>query len=161
LLVLAPLALVLACGDAWGRESSFSFVLEDDRGFRVDTRAGTVTKDMIADPDTTIRLELSHGDLKAIERAFRSTHLVDVPEPHPAYPPSPDGSFVISKPSFVWTLDLEMAGVHRHWQWDTARHVRPPTAEWDALHAAVRTIRDVVDQYADYRALPAASGGYE
>jgi len=139
----------------------FSFVLEEAQGFRVDTRAGTVTKDMIADPDTTIRLRFSRGDLRAIQRAFRAVHLLDVPEPSPLYPKSSNGLIEVVQPSTAWTLDLDMDGQHRHWTWDTSRRVLPATAQWDTLHAAVRTVRKMVEEYQDYRDLPSARGAYE
>jgi len=157
--VLACLALTPCPSSA--AEPAFSFVLEEAQGFRVDTRAGTVTKDMITDPDTTIRLRFSRGDLRAIARAFRASHLIDVPEPCPDYPPGSNETMSIVSPSFVWTLNLDMDGQHRHWQWSTAQHFSPSTPEWDALRAAVHTIREMLGQYVDYRTLPRARGGYQ
>jgi hypothetical protein len=160
--VIAPavLVLVLASGTARAGEPAFSFVLEEAQGFRVDTRAGTVTKDMIADPDITIRLRFSRSDLRSIERAFRASHLLEVPEPYPDAPPDSNGTTWIVSPSFTWTLDLDMDGQHRHWKWNTARASRTSTQEWDALRSAVRTVRETLDQYMDYRSLPRARGGY-
>jgi hypothetical protein len=164
-LLVGAVLLIAPVGMAQARHRApreFSFVLEDFNGFRVDTRGGTVTKDMVADRDTMIALRLSEGELAHLHDTFRQLRLLAVPEPCPPYPPSPEGKIriILTKPSTSFTFDLMMDGAHRRWSWGTEREASQTTTEWTALHAAADSVSALIRRRPEYMSLPPASGGY-
>jgi len=161
LLLVGALALVPAACHAHGHRAPLSFVLTDVRGFEVDTRAGTVTADMVHRPDTTIALRLTAAELAALAKEFRASHLLAVPEPFPPYPDPPDHHILSQAPSTRWVLDLTLDGRHRHWSWGTQRIPDPSTDDWAALNGAVLRICSVVRQRLECRALPEPTGRYQ
>jgi hypothetical protein len=107
--------------------------------------------------DTSIAMRLAPVELRAIERTFRDVGVLDLPEPHPAYPP--DGGCCLS-PSTTWHLDVLMSGKERHFDWDTQFNPGRGTPEWAALWTAVDSITAIVERRPEYRHLPPGGGGY-
>jgi len=161
LLLVGALALVPAAGHAHAHRAPLSFVLTDARGFEVNTRAGTVTADMVDRPDTTIALRLTAAELATLAKEFRASHLLAVPEPAPPFPVRADGLIVQQAPSTSWVFDLTLDGQHRRWAWSTARVADPSSTEWDALNGAVNRIRNTVEQRKEFLALPPPNSAYE
>ena len=62
----------------------FAFLYEDDAGNRIDTIAGTVTKDMGTLPDRTITLRLHEDELKYAYARLLQMGFFELPE-HPQY----------------------------------------------------------------------------
>jgi len=130
-------------------------VLSEEHGFRVDSRTGMVTKDMVIGRDTTSALRLSRPDIRAIEDKCRKWQLMRVREPHPRFV-GPTGS---QDPAFWWTLEVWMDGAHRRFLWSTGA-IPTETAEWHALFAVKNKILNLVLNRPEYLALPFPRGGY-
>lgn len=137
--------------------SDFSFELRTDHGYRVDTRTGIATKDMVIDPDTTIALRLTPAELDTIYRAAISMRIFEYQEPHPVL--ETNGGFTC--PSSVYYLHVEAGGYQRDLRWGTAYNPGGKTLDqWRRLYDLVHMIQRTVAKHPEYQALPPAKGGY-
>jgi len=148
------LALALCVASPAAGAHRFAFVLSDDRGFRVDSRAGTVTKDMVIGPDTTVALRLTRDELRRIEEKCRTWHILRVHEPHPPYA-LPVQSY---DPSLRWTLEVWMDGAHRRFTWVEWAQTKE-TPAWHALFAVENRILSIVHARPEWANLPYPRGG--
>lgn len=148
-------ALGLGC-DSWRfPRSGFGFLLESGYGEKVDTFSGLVTKDMVGDPDTTIRLRLTEAELDTIYQAAIAIRLFDYPEP---CPPQVGNPWV---PSTTMRLKIRAGWVTKEFSWETGYGPAVGAEdEWRGLRQFVRLIERVVENRSEYRALPRAKGGY-
>src|SRR5215471_8073835 len=76
--------VTLAKGGERSPSESFDFLYADGRGTRLDTYHGTITKDMISLPDTTVACVLSEADLDSVRDRMIDVHFFDMREPYPA-----------------------------------------------------------------------------
>ena len=133
----------------------FGFVMESAYGERMDTFAGTITKDMVGDPDTTIAVRFRESDLDSIYRMVIETRFFDLPGPHPSY----DTIYVM--PHTQMTLLVQAGSVRKELSWDTGRvDVHNLSDEWKRLFDLMREIQRIQESYPEYRALPTPRGGY-
>jgi hypothetical protein len=135
---------------------TFAFAFRSATGERVDSRAGTVTKDMVSAPDTTIALRLSPGEMRVIYETCRRVHLLDVHEPQPELRNVVGGRV----PAFAWDFDVTMEGKQKHFEIRTSAVMDPPPPQWVALHTAVDSVLTIVRRRPEYRGLPPFRGGY-
>ena len=128
----------------------FGLVLEDTRGFRVDTFAGTATKDMIGLPDTTIALRFSDAQLDTLYDAVIRMRLFDDPGPIPYLAHGETRLTVRAGPS-----TRVLAWSHGYF-WPP----RPISDGEKRLHALLDTIGRMVSTDPAFRALPPPKGIY-
>lgn len=136
--------------------ASFSLVIENDRGSSIDTRAGTVTYDRVADPDTTVFLVLEPVELDTLYREALAIRLFDslaldpVGKDSPTYSLSPRYRLVASSGATV-----------RELSWDWSAHMgRRWEADGKRLCAFVTHVWNIVARHPESRALPPARGVY-
>jgi hypothetical protein len=134
---------------------TFAFVYEDGWGTRVDSRAGTVTRDMVGNPDTTVALQLSPAEMRSLYRTFRRVHLLDVREPRPVMPPTHQMTTLRT----WWRLDVRMDGREKHFfRDDLAVFDRPLPAQWQALFTSLDSIGAIVQRRPEWKRLPRPRG---
>jgi hypothetical protein len=134
----------------------FGFVYEDWTGTRIDTFQDSVTKDRVADPDTTVALGLSDAELDTLWREALAARLFDLPEPSP-WPTDPASMIV---PGGITRLRLSTATAERRWIWDS-RHVRRRRSdESKRLHAFLRHVMEMVERHPAYPRSSPARGLY-
>lgn len=154
-LMLGVIALGLGCDSLRFPKWRFGFLLESGYGERVDTFSGLVTKDMVGDPDTTIRLQLSEAELDTIYEAAMAIRLFHYPEPCPAQSGNP------WVPSTTMRLKIRAGWATKEFSWDTGYGPAVGAEdEWRGLRQFIRLIDRIVQSRDEYMALPRASGGY-
>jgi len=128
--------------------SGFNFAFETGRGNRIDTYKGTVTKDLISSPDTTIRLQLTNAEMDRVYGKMIDIGFFDIPQHqlsrHTAGPRDP-------------IRIVATAGKHTKrlaWRWGER------IDDWQGLSELDRLIWAIVHDRREYRALPKAKGGY-
>jgi hypothetical protein len=132
----------------------FGVAYRTSGGFGLDTFAGTASKDLIMDRDTTIRLSLPEEAIDTLYAAAIREHIFDLPD-----------EFPLSSGGMLWSpqeVDLRVAsgGGYRLWHWSTGRVPWPPTDEWKRLSRFLATLDSVVAAQPAYRALPRPRGMY-
>jgi hypothetical protein len=135
----------------------FSLLLEDFHGNRVDTRNGTATIDMIADPDTTIALRFTATELDTIYHAAIAMRIFDYLEPHPVLETAGGGMC----PDNVYHLRVDAGGQVRELRWST--HYNPggkTLDEWRRLYDLVCLVNRIVTARPECQALPNPRGAY-
>jgi hypothetical protein len=143
----------------------FDIMVRTGRGDGLDTFAGTITKDLIANPDTTVAANLTSGELETIRGKAVETRFFQLPD-----------TLVETGGGGEWALQIK-ARMGRKIRTVTLREVRPedipPGAsyrEWDGGPEAVdqerrfraleRAVIDIVRAKDEYKALPEPRGGY-
>jgi hypothetical protein len=162
LLALAIFAVIVVCGRAnEAREQAalrtFAFAFRSGTGEAVDSRAGTVTKDMVSRPDTTIALRFTPAEMRTVYETFRRVHLLDVREPEPEIPFTNEGGV---QPSFGWRLDVTMDGRQKHFAVNTSFVAHPMPEQWKSLVAAADTVLFIARRRPEVQSLPRPIGGY-
>jgi hypothetical protein len=128
----------------------FGFVLGDNTGFKIDTFRGTVTKDLVEDPDTTIALRLSPAEMDSIYQAMIAMRFFDLPKP-----PLEFGGV----PFFITTFEAHAGLAVEHLEWSTLG--RRPSDDWKRLDRLTRMIEAMVDRKPEWQALPKSRGAYQ
>src|SRR5262245_16464267 len=135
----------------------FGFAIEWDRGFNIDTLHGTLTKDLIENPDTTIAFELSPAEMGSIYEATIAMRFFDLPEPHPPFE------------SHYWSIpyddsvkvEVRSGSAVKHLAWSTRHVIEHPSDDWKRLNRWLSMIGRMVERNPGDLALPMARGGYD
>lgn len=136
----------------------FGFHLETDRGFVVDSDSGIVTKDMVYDSDTTVRVAFTPGEVDRIYRKAIEVRFFDLPEPHPPYPYT--GPLFSTSGTHV-ELSLRAGRVSKQIRYDTSGFFGSLISDdWKRIWLLERLIRDTVEAKSEYRSLPEPRGMY-
>ncbi len=137
----------------------FGFSLNLEHGFALDSFNGTVTKDMIAGPDTTIAFRLDEKTMQDLRDIYLRARLADLPEPAPPY-----GSEEWNHPDLshgVVRLHIRCGSSTKSFVWHSGRTVDDQfKEEWRPLWWFAETAMITAINSPEYRALPKASGGY-
>jgi hypothetical protein len=132
---------------------AFGFVLEDHWGNRVDTFAGTITRDLIADRDTTITMRLSNAEMDAIYEKAIEIRLFEFPG---RLPDRISGSMY---PARRIRLVARAGDARQSLVWDTGGLVEGvPSDDWKRRRDLIRLIEGTVRAREEYRALPPPRG---
>jgi hypothetical protein len=134
--------------------AGFGFILRYSTGFEVDTFRGTMTKDLVLDPDTTITLRLSPAEMDSVYQAMIAMRLFDLPQPHPPFH-SESGA----QPSYATTLEAHAGSAVEHLEWSTFD--QRPSDDWKRLDRLIRMIEAMVEREPEWEALPEPRGGYQ
>jgi hypothetical protein len=129
--------------------SNFGFVYETGYGEKIDTFSGTVTKDLVSEPDRTIRLRLSKRELRKVYEAMVQHGLFAVAEPHPAYRPN-----CSQDPHTTHRFEITAGDVVRQFSWSDEWCPGGMESEWGPLYRVLGVIRSIVESRAEYRRLP-------
>jgi|GEM_PF-5883533 len=137
----------------------FGFIIRTERGFAVDTIAGTITKDMISQPDTTVVLRLDRATMRALRDLYLRTRLSELPEPAPPY-----GSEAwIDRAHGLGVVEVEIhcGGTIKRFTWHTGhafggRYLE----EWRRLWWFAGSAFEAAISSPEFRALPPGKGGY-
>ena len=132
----------------------FGLVLECETGERVDTFAGTATKDLCMLPDTTIELRLSEAQLDTLYDTVVRMRIFDLPE-HPR----PRRTMVFVS-SFGTRFVVRAGETAKVFTWRDGDPSPPLPYEWKRLFAVVNSLRRMVTSHPAYRALPPPKGIY-
>lgn len=137
---------------------SFGLLLVDRHGFRVDTFAGTASKDLIELPDTTIHLELSEAQMDTLYDAVIQMRYFDYPEPHP--PIRANSTFALSNDMIG--LRVRAGDATKDLTWNPGDEIaqEPVSDEWKRLRRLVRMVYRMVTSHPAYQALPKPEGYY-
>ena len=136
--------------------ANFGFVLETGWGEKVDTFRGLVTKDLVADPDTTIALALSGAELDSIYQKVEEVRLFELPVLHA---PTNCGGV----PSTWVRLEVRSDTRERQFRWEywwACSGSLQATKTWKGLVQVVELIRSIVSARPEYKALPRPRGAY-
>lgn len=135
---------------------NFAFRFVTSKGFEIDTFAGTVTKDMGRDPDTTIVLALTKSELDEIHETILSTHFFDLPEPHPPF--GAEGLWFPDLPGYgLGTIELTVrsGSQYKTVKWDSRRVVGPlATDDWRRLWHVAEQMYFTALKREQYKELP-------
>jgi hypothetical protein len=171
-----PLSLVLAAAAltacAAHRDPAFGFRIETCHGEGVDTFAGTVTRDMIGVPDTTVDLHLTASELDRIRQEVAKIRFFELPDTLIGASPSADcnssprpmevevrmgGKLKVVTVRALEPRDARQRGVpYRMW----TDKGTPAEGQRKRLMALFREIMAVVWARAEYKALPDPKGAY-
>lgn len=135
----------------------FAFVFETGWGERIDTFNGFVTKDLIADRDTTIRLVLSDAEMDTVYRAALAIGVFDYADSEATRggPPPP-------VPSTWARLKLRAGNVTKELHWgEGCTLTKSGAADISRLFELIRLIQGIVVSHPEYRTLPTARGVYD
>jgi len=133
--------------------AGFGFVLAHGTGFEINTFRGTVTKDLVGDPDTTIALRLSPPEMDSVYQAMIAMRFFDLPRPHPLF-----HSEHLVVPSTGTTLEAHSGLAVEHLEWSTFD--RRPSDDWKRLDRLILMIEDMVHRKPEWQALPEPNGAY-
>ena len=122
----------------------------------LDTAAGTFTKDLISSeiPTATTPLMLSAEELKTIYAELRK---MDIASYAGLFQPKNTTGWQHT-PFEAYYLRLRMAGQEKEISWDDEDDSTAPDAV--ALRDLLKKIRTIIEAKPEYKALPAAEGGY-
>lgn len=137
----------------------FNFLIEDGYGTTLDTYRGLCTKDLVADPDTTIRLVLSPAEMDSIHAKMIVIGFFEMEEPHPSYGAARE--FQSVSPGTTFRIEATAGTTTRRLSWDTGVRMSTPSAEWRGLDELVQLIRKTIENRPEFKALPAPNGLYE
>ena len=133
----------------------FGFEFGTGNGDRVNTFQGLVTKDLVALPDTTIRLAFTRAELDSVYAKMVQVHLLCLSDPQP-------GECMIDPSTSIW-LVVRADGAERQFRWETGwgcgASVRS-SESWKSLYEVIGLIRRIVNARPEYKALPRPRGGY-
>jgi hypothetical protein len=139
--------------------ADFGFSITTERGFAVDTFAGTVTKDMVGQPDTTVTLRLDKKTMQALRDLYLRTGLSELPEPAPPYG-SQEWKDRAHGPGIV-DLEIRCGGTTKQFSWHTGHFVGDQHIdEWRRLWWFAGSAFLAAIYSPEYQALPKAPGGY-
>jgi hypothetical protein len=143
----------------------FAFLYEDEVGNRIDTIAGTVTKDLgPARADTTIALRLDPVEMRALYDRLIEMNFFSLPRTPPTLSRMRDPgalfTLVPGEPSSSWVhidvradTSVRRVGWNERWPF----HVEGMSDELRRLHAWINEAWSLFARRAEYRALPARS----
>jgi hypothetical protein len=136
--------------------AAFGLIYEDSNGNRLDTFAGTYTKDLIGHPDTTVAMVLPPADLDSIYEVMIRIRFFD---PTELFPSLRVGSTI--QPNTTHRLRARAGSIERELVWDTGTWVDGPTTDdGKRLLGALRLIWRRIKAHPVYQKLPKAFGGY-
>ena len=121
----------------------------------LDTFSGTFTKDLIgAVPSTaTTGLALTQAELHNIYRGLRDMEILSYPS---EFQPKSESSV---QPHESYLLYFRANGVTKQIHWEDGTMSAEPQA--NSLRAWFERVKQLIEAKAEYKALPAAEGGYE
>jgi hypothetical protein len=152
----ASTALAICACDKTASQGNFGFVYENGYGDKVDTFEGSVTKDMVDKPDTTIHLVLTSAEMDKIYAKLTEMDFFDLPEPHPA---QDTDSMMIPHTTRLLRVQSGNRTKELHWD-DKHRPHKAAEDEWKAIYELINLIRDAVKSHPEYQALPEPTAGY-
>jgi hypothetical protein len=117
--------------------------------FRLDTFAGTATRKLYMEPDTTIELKLSDAQLDALYEAALGMRLFDIPGPLPPFFPD-DG--ILSRTEWL-TVRAGTSTKEFAWSRDYPRP-EPAPDDWKRFVELIQTVDNMVRSDSGFRALP-------
>lgn len=129
----------------------FKFLFELGWGTKLDTYAGTMTKDLVDKPDTTIRLVLSEAELDRVHAKMVEIGFFEFPEPHPPWPKEDDCS---QDPHTTVRIEATSGGTTRRLSWSTERCLIHRTPPWKGLAELEVLILDLMAQRPEWKRLP-------
>ena len=134
----------------------FGIQYQESLGKGVDTMRGTVSKDMVVDPDTTIRLALSEGALDTLYALALRDHIFDLPETLPMQ---------VGRHTVGTEVDIhfriESDGKQRDWRWEAHNLNYPLSDDWKRMVRFLGVLDSIVTTQPAYRALPQPRGVYQ
>lgn len=136
--------------------SGFGLIYLDSNGNRLDTFAGTITKDLVNLTDTTIAVDLPPADLDSIHDAMIRIRFFD---PDQLFPSLRLGSAI--QPNTIHRLRARAGSAERELVWDSGTWVGGPTTDdGKRLLELFRLIWRRIEARPEYRTLPRPVGGY-
>jgi hypothetical protein len=166
--VWIPLLLAAMTACTSGPPTPFGLRVERWTGDAVDTFAGTVTKDMVPDPDTTIALTLTPEELESIRQEVIETRFFELPDT--ILGSSLNVSGILTRIELRMGRRSKTVTVRTSTDWDQAlerwrirgrlpqnESTREQRLRVDALS---RHVFALVKAHPEYRALPRPRGGY-
>jgi len=136
--------------------ADFGLIFDDSNGNRLDTFAGTYTKDLIALPDTTITMFLPAADLDSIYEAMIRIRFFDTAEPFPSLRVTN-----AIEPNTIQRLRARAGSVERELVWDSGTWAHGPiTDDGKRLVELNRLIQRRIEAQPECQRLPRGVGGY-
>ena len=156
--LLVLLVLAGACGT--GRHAPFGFRYSHYRGESIDTFAGTVTKDMVRLPDTTIALVFTPMELAEVRRAVDRARFDELPDTIWYGRTVADAS----GPEPLMQIEIQYGRERKSVTVDGSyrkERITPRSGdEFRRVVAIVNAARGILKKRPEYQALPPARGGY-
>jgi hypothetical protein len=133
--------------------------LSDDFGNVIDTFKGIVTKDLIIDPDRTVSLTFTQDELDGVYRKALQIRLFELREPSPQtlvpgffYGALSESGLGLHAHVF---LMVKAGAAEKHFEWWHGSESSPGSEdEWKGLGELLGLINGVVENRAEYKALP-------
>ena len=122
----------------------------------LDTRTGTFTKDMIADPSITIELNLTQNEMETIWRYIYQNHFYELPKNIPEN--EAERSSVVPHETYRLTVWAEGYGEKSVIFSDVS--IGGYSLEERRILRISNKIIDLIESKPEYKALPDPSGGY-
>ncbi len=135
----------------------FAVYFEDSNGNKIDTVKGEVTKDLVGDPDRTIRVRLTREEMDRILERFDELRLFEIREPAPE---TDSGIVWPMAPSISIRFEVTANGVVKRFAWAGQSTLNTSSQEWRRLRLALGFVRGIVEARPEYRRLPQPSGAY-
>ena len=136
----------------------FAFLFETGWGTKLDTYHDTLTKDLVADPDTTIQFVLSQADLDSVRQKMIAIHFFDLPEPHPPF--GECQGTMSPNSSTHWMATLGSRTEQLSWDGGEFGCENFSSPEWKGLFALQELIWRIIQRQPAYQALPHPKGAY-
>lgn len=129
---------------------------------QIDTFKGTFTKDIVSQskPNPTVELRLTPDELDGLYADLVKMHILGFAS---QFPPPKDrgmknGTMVRVTPSQRYLLRIRVAGTEKIISWDDNANLMTPDAK--ALRAWFQKLRTIIQNKAEYKAMPPAEGRY-
>lgn len=123
---------------------------------RIDTTAGTLTKDLVSDPSITVPFELSHEQLTHVFALADSLGFWRLPDC--IAPPDTMPTVGMRHPCGEFLLRLDDGQRAKTVLWDTCK--TNPCAEREQIRPLGELLKRMATASEAYRSLPKARGGY-
>jgi hypothetical protein len=156
ILMMAYATFAMA-GHERASKPSFAFLYATGWGTRLDTYHGTITKDLILLPDTTVPCILSETDLDSVRQEMIAIHFFEMQEPHPDM--HLGDTITTRAPSTTIRLEATLGSQTESLSWNTALIV-PNEGDWKKLGELQALIWRIINRQPQYKALPPPRGNY-